>query len=69
MSDSSHFGECDRFSQLSDEFMSWLKQRPGVKVSPKIKIADLRSEGAGRGIGMFVQLLSLLKHLIVAFIC
>ncbi|EDN04563.1 SET domain-containing protein [Histoplasma capsulatum] len=50
MSDSSHFGECNRFLQLSDEFMSWLKQRPGVKVSPKIKIADLRSEGAGRGI-------------------
>ncbi|KLJ12691.1 SET domain-containing protein 6 [Blastomyces silverae] len=50
MSNSSHFGECDRFSQLSDEFMCWLKQSAGVRVSPKIKIADLRSEGAGRGI-------------------
>ncbi|EEQ90134.1 hypothetical protein RJZ56_006799 [Blastomyces dermatitidis] len=50
MSNYSHFGECDRFSQLSDEFMCWLKQSAGVRVSPKIKIADLRSEGAGRGI-------------------
>ncbi|PGH32132.1 SET domain-containing protein 6 [[Emmonsia] crescens] len=46
----SNSGECDRFSQLSDEFMCWLKQNPGVRVSPKIKIADLRFEGAGRGI-------------------
>lgn len=53
----SNSGECDRFSQLSDEFMCWLKQNPGVRVSPKIKIADLRFEGAGRGIGMFVLLL------------
>ncbi|OAX81181.1 hypothetical protein ACJ72_04476 [Emergomyces africanus] len=50
MSNSCHFGEGDKFSQESDEFMSWLRQSSGVRVSQKIKIADLRSESAGRGI-------------------
>ncbi|OJD17555.1 hypothetical protein AJ78_02368 [Emergomyces pasteurianus Ep9510] len=50
MSRSSHFGEGDSFSQLSDEFMCWLRQSAGVRISQKIKIADLRSESAGRGI-------------------
>ncbi|OJD26763.1 hypothetical protein ACJ73_01852 [Blastomyces percursus] len=50
MANSSHFRECDRFSQLSDEFICWLKQSAGARVSPKIKIADLRSGDAGRGI-------------------
>ncbi|PGH06654.1 SET domain-containing protein 6 [Blastomyces parvus] len=50
MPNSRHFGQGDGFSQLSDEFMCWLKQSTGVRVSAKIKVADLRSEGAGRGI-------------------
>ncbi|PGH04772.1 hypothetical protein AJ79_06994 [Helicocarpus griseus UAMH5409] len=50
MSNPSHFADADRFSQLSDEFMCWLRQHPGVRVSPKIRIADLRSGDAGRGV-------------------
>ncbi|WEW61954.1 Ribosomal lysine N-methyltransferase 4 [Emydomyces testavorans] len=40
----------DDFAQRSDAFMNWLKQHPGVRVSSKIKIADLRPNGAGRGV-------------------
>ncbi|KAK2764889.1 hypothetical protein FQN54_008586 [Arachnomyces sp. PD_36] len=40
----------DDFQQESDNFLSWLTQRPGVAVNPKIYIADLRAQGAGRGV-------------------
>ncbi|ODH44722.1 hypothetical protein ACO22_00800 [Paracoccidioides brasiliensis] len=50
MSNLNHCEDVQSFSQVSEEFMDWLKQSPGVRVNPKIKIADLRSEGAGRGI-------------------
>ncbi|KAK2732385.1 hypothetical protein FQN55_004135 [Onygenales sp. PD_40] len=50
MSNQLQYADRDRFSQLSDHFISWLKQNPGVRVSPKLKIADLRPEGSGRGV-------------------
>ena len=45
--------EDDDFHTRSAEFFSWLKQQDGVSVSPKIQLADLRSSGAGRGVGMY----------------
>ncbi|KAL1953109.1 hypothetical protein VTO42DRAFT_3589 [Malbranchea cinnamomea] len=51
MSLSSHFAEQDGdFARHSNDFMEWLKRSPGVRVSAKIRIADLRSENAGRGV-------------------
>lgn len=41
----------DDFQKLSDNFLSWLTRSPGATVSPKICIADLRNQGAGRGVG------------------
>lgn len=41
----------DDFQQKSDNFMTWLKQRPGASISSKIRVADKRRYGAGRGIG------------------
>ncbi|KAF8460386.1 hypothetical protein BDZ91DRAFT_684777, partial [Kalaharituber pfeilii] len=46
----------DDFNALSDAFMAWLKARPGITVNPNIAIADLRSEGAGRGVVTTVPL-------------
>lgn len=43
--------ENDSFDSKTSTFMSWLQQRPGINISPKIQIADLRDYGAGRGIG------------------
>ncbi|EEP78217.1 conserved hypothetical protein [Uncinocarpus reesii 1704] len=40
----------DGFAEKSDGFMNWLKSHPGVRVSFKIRIADLRSNAAGRGV-------------------
>jgi hypothetical protein len=45
----------DDFQQKSDNFMSWLKQRPGASISSKIRVADKRRYGAGRGIGTSFQ--------------
>ena len=42
----------DPFDHKTEAFLAWLQQRPGVSISPKIQIADLRHIGAGRGIGM-----------------
>ncbi|PGH03910.1 hypothetical protein AJ80_08612 [Polytolypa hystricis UAMH7299] len=50
MSNPNHFPSVDDFSSLSDAFMHWLKSNPGVRVNPKIKIADLRFQGSGRGV-------------------
>lgn len=54
MSCVTHFPDADSFQRQSDEFIAWLAQRPGVRISPKIRVADLRSQGAGRGVGMFL---------------
>jgi hypothetical protein len=51
MSSSAHFPDSQSFQQQSNEFVSWLEANPGVKVNPKIILADLRSTGAGRGVG------------------
>ncbi|KAN0073462.1 hypothetical protein V8E54_008682 [Elaphomyces granulatus] len=47
---SPHHVELDCFRRQSDEFMRWLAQKPGVRINPKIKVADLRSQGSGRGV-------------------
>ncbi|KAL4780555.1 hypothetical protein BJX76DRAFT_360746 [Aspergillus varians] len=51
MSSSTHFSDSGNFQHQSDEFARWLSSRPGVTVNPKICIADLRANGAGRGVG------------------
>jgi N-lysine methyltransferase SETD6 len=35
--------------------MQWLSQQPGVTISPKIEVRDLRHQGSGRGVGMFLS--------------
>ncbi|KAH8689632.1 SET domain protein [Talaromyces proteolyticus] len=50
MSTRSHFSDADSFQYQSDQFSEWLTQQPGVTVSPKIWISDLRSHGSGRGV-------------------
>ncbi|KAL2038519.1 hypothetical protein N7G274_008858 [Stereocaulon virgatum] len=42
--------EDSRFQAKTIEFLQWLQQRTGTTVSPKIQIADLREQHAGRGI-------------------
>jgi hypothetical protein len=56
MSSSAHFPDSQSFQQQSNEFVSWLEANPGVKVNPKIFLADLRSTGAGRGVGKLTPL-------------
>lgn len=51
MSSTIHFHDPANFQSQSDEFISWLSGKPGVKVNPKIRLADLRSRAAGRGVG------------------
>lgn len=63
MSLPSHFTDDAGFAQLSDGFVNWLKRSPGVRLSPKIQIADLRFESAGRGVGKLMQLFSFLETL------
>ena len=41
----------DDFQDKTSAFVSWLKQRRGTKINPKISIVDLRERNAGRGIG------------------
>ena len=43
--------EHDSFQAKSDAFWKWVQQRPGTIISPKIRIADLRDQDQGRGIG------------------
>ncbi|OOQ87465.1 SET domain protein [Penicillium brasilianum] len=50
MSSSAHFPDPSSFQHQSDRFVAWLEASPGVKVNPKICLADLRSTGAGRGV-------------------
>lgn len=39
----------DNFEATTDRLISWLRER-GVKMSPKMTLVDLRSEGRGRGV-------------------
>ena len=41
-----------KFQAMTDVFWKWVQQRPGTTISPKIRIADLRNHGQGRGVGM-----------------
>lgn len=51
MSSTAHFPDAEGFQQQSDNFMSWLQASPGVQLNPKLRLADLRATGAGRGVG------------------
>lgn len=42
----------DHFQGLSSNFLKWFKSNPGTRLSTKITLADLRSGGAGRGVGL-----------------
>ncbi|KAJ5972796.1 uncharacterized protein N7479_002714 [Penicillium vulpinum] len=50
MSSTTHFPDAEGFQQQSDNFMSWLQASPGVQLNPKLRLADLRATGAGRGV-------------------
>ncbi|PYH88546.1 SET domain-containing protein [Aspergillus ellipticus CBS 707.79] len=50
MSSTSQFLDPDYFQRQSDGFLTWLAGKPGVRINPKIQIADLRSHAAGRGV-------------------
>ncbi|KAI7970057.1 hypothetical protein EIK77_001447 [Talaromyces pinophilus] len=50
MSSTDHFPDADDFQRQSDGFMQWLSQQPGVTISPKIEVRDLRHQGSGRGV-------------------
>ncbi|KAL4801365.1 hypothetical protein BDV18DRAFT_85506 [Aspergillus unguis] len=50
MSSSTHFPDSDGFQARTDLFAAWLESRPGVTINPKIRIADLRANAAGRGV-------------------
>ncbi|KAB8237778.1 ribosomal lysine N-methyltransferase [Aspergillus alliaceus] len=50
MSSTIHFLDPANFQSQSDEFISWLSSKPGVKINPKIRLADLRTRAAGRGV-------------------
>ena len=41
----------DNFDTNTSGFLRWLREHPGITVSRKIEIADLRDHNAGRGIG------------------
>ena len=47
--------EDDTFNEETETFMSWLRQRSAAAINPKIRIADLRQIGAGRGVGVLFQ--------------
>lgn len=40
------------FDQQNAAFMQWLVASRGAEINPKVALADLRSAGAGRGVGM-----------------
>ncbi|KAL9102901.1 MAG: hypothetical protein Q9163_001993 [Psora crenata] len=40
----------DDFQLKTNSFGSWFKQRPGTRINSKIRIADLRAQGEGRGV-------------------
>ncbi|KAJ5109812.1 hypothetical protein N7532_002457 [Penicillium argentinense] len=50
MSSVAHFPDSSSFQQQSDDFVAWLEANPGVRINPKIRLADLRASGAGRGV-------------------
>jgi len=53
MSSTTHFPDPVSFQQQSDDFLGWLTGRSGVRMNSNIRLADLRSLNAGRGVGTF----------------
>ena len=45
-------GNPEEFEQKSQTFISWFEASEGARLSSNIKLADLRSQHAGRGAGM-----------------
>lgn len=41
----------DQFTNKTNSFLAWLVTQADAIVHPGIEIADLRAEGAGRGVG------------------
>lgn len=39
------------FQKSSEEFLAWFKVQEGAYFHPNLRIADLRNQDAGRGIG------------------
>ncbi|PLN83490.1 SET domain protein [Aspergillus taichungensis] len=50
MSPTMHSPSHEDFQRQTDDFMTWLAGRSGVKINPKIRVQDLRSQAAGRGV-------------------
>jgi len=42
----------DEFTPRSSAFVKWFASAQNARLSPKVDLADLRSRGAGRGVGM-----------------
>lgn len=39
------------FDWRSGDLTTWLEKQPGAHINPSIQLTDLRSRGAGRGVG------------------
>lgn len=39
------------FAQRTENFLQWFRSLPGATFHENIQIQDLRSQGAGRGVG------------------
>ncbi|PLB33570.1 ribosomal lysine N-methyltransferase [Aspergillus candidus] len=50
MSPTTHSPTHEDFQRQTDDFMTWLAGRSGVKIHPKIRVQDLRFQAAGRGV-------------------
>lgn len=48
--------ETDEFTQQNERFLHWLQNSMSFTLNPKIAIADLRSSGAGRGLGTLIPI-------------
>ena len=45
----------DDFEEKSLAFKDWFLSHDGASINPDVDLADFRSEGRGRGAGMFVH--------------
>lgn len=45
------------FQRRSDAFLKWLLDDVTAKISPNVKLIDLREQGAGRGLGKTANIL------------
>ncbi|KAI9826886.1 MAG: hypothetical protein M1832_005825 [Thelocarpon impressellum] len=49
----------DSFQRTTQAFMEWFMKAPNTIVNPKVRLADLRGQGAGRGLGNLISRLRL----------